>query len=86
MRYYKLSKNILKKEKSGKYNRERRLPDNNMQPRKSGLYVWLNEQVIQLYGPGLVAESQLHGDRRYWWLLTGHETRPPLLSSPCCNG
>ena len=51
------------------YDQERHLPDNNGVPRESGLYVWLNEQVTRTYGPGLVQESQQHGDKRYLWLL-----------------
>lgn len=56
----------------GRYNTATGLPDNAMQPVGSGYNVWLNEQVLSIFGPiegqRLIDESSTHGAHRYTWL------------------
>lgn len=69
----------MPREKHGKYNPEKHLPDNTMQPQESGLYVWLQEQVIETLGneqaQTLIEESRTHGVNRYKWLIAQMEDR-----------
>lgn len=55
--------------KHGNYDEDRGLPDNRGQAQGSGIYVWLQSEVEQRFGKGLVDQAQAHGNERYTWLL-----------------
>lgn len=63
----------MPREKHGRYDARKRLPDNTMQPQESGLFVWLQQQVIETLGneqaQALIEESRTHGVNRYKWLI-----------------
>jgi hypothetical protein len=63
----------------GQYDRDKRLPDNNMQAVGSGINVWLNGQVIALLGEqegrALIEQAAPHDEKRYKWTLEQLATR-----------
>lgn len=56
----------------GQFNTSTGLPGNAMQPVGSGYSVWLNEQVLRIFGPvdgqRLIDISAIHEAHRYTWL------------------
>lgn len=69
----------MPRKKHGRYDAEKQLPDNTMQPKESGLYVWLQEQIINVLGNEqaqmLIDESRTHKTKRYTWLLEQMQVR-----------
>jgi hypothetical protein len=61
----------MSREKHGRYDQERHLPDNTMQPVGSGLYVWLHKQVRARFldGEQLLEEAKKHRPSADSWLL-----------------
>ena|ERR1022692_1398642 len=59
----------MPQEKHGQYDGNRGLPNNRMQPVGGGYNVWLNEQVIAVFGGDtLLDQAATHKARRYEWL------------------
>lgn len=68
--------------KHGKYDQERKLPDNHMQPSGSGSAVWFQERILatlgESAGQALIEESRQQGSQKTAWLCVrlreiGHE-------------
>lgn len=54
----------------GQYDKEKALPNNRMQAHGSGYNVWLNEQIIAVFGDEhLLDQAASHKEKRYEWLL-----------------
>lgn len=60
-------------QKHGKYDQEKKLPDNRMQPNESGLNVWLQGEIISRLGKEageeLICEAVPLKTKRYKWML-----------------
>lgn len=66
-------KSEAKMKKHGKYDAEKKLPDNRMQPQGSGLNVWLQEEIIARLGEDqaqqLIEQASQHKAGRYAYML-----------------
>lgn len=61
----------MPRKRHGCYDAQKHLPDNRMQAQGTGIYVWLQEQVLQrlpLDGEQLLKEATQYGPKRYVWL------------------
>lgn len=59
----------MPQDKHGQYNKERGLPNNRMHPVGGGYNVWLNQQIIAIFGDEtLLAQAASHKEKRYEWL------------------
>ena len=71
----------MTRQKHGNYDASKALPDNRGQAQGSGLYVWLQSEVEQRYGPEIIEQAQTHGTQRYRWLI---EQLEAMQSADAC--